>query len=124
MTPVRLHEEQMNNTTADNICDLVITDIAYGGRGIGRICGKVVFVPGVLPGETVRVRPAREHSNYSDAELFEVLDPAPADLEGAFLSIVAELGGPAGPTRGVCTAIRQEWEMARIRARLHRQQHG
>ena len=43
-----------------------------------------------------------------------VLDPDPADLEQAFLSIVAELGEPAGPTRGVCTAIRQEWRMAGI----------
>jgi hypothetical protein len=43
-----------------------------------------------------------------------VLDPDPTDLEAALLTIVADLGGPAGPTRGVCTAIRQEWEMARI----------
>src|SRR4051794_40106826 len=41
-----------------------------------------------------------------------ILDPEPEDLEAAFLSIVAEIGEPAGPTRGVCTAIRQEWEMA------------
>ena len=43
-----------------------------------------------------------------------ILDPEPADLEAALLSIVAELGEPTGPTRGVCSAIRQEWEMAGI----------
>ena len=43
-----------------------------------------------------------------------VMDPDPDELEGALLVIVAGLGEPAGPTRGVCTAIRQEWEMARI----------
>src|SRR3954451_23918804 len=43
-----------------------------------------------------------------------ILDPEPADLEVALLSIVAELGEPTGPTRGVCSAIRQEWEMARV----------
>jgi hypothetical protein len=43
-----------------------------------------------------------------------LLDPDPEDLEKTLLVIVAELGEPAGPTRGVCTAIRQEWEMARI----------
>src|SRR3954452_8342505 len=46
-----------------------------------------------------------------------VLDPEPADLEEAFLSIVAELADsaePAGPMRGVCTAIRQEWKMASV----------
>jgi hypothetical protein len=44
-----------------------------------------------------------------------IMDPDPGQLEEALLSIVAGLGEPAGPTRGVCTAIRQEWEMARIR---------
>jgi hypothetical protein len=43
-----------------------------------------------------------------------VMDPDPEQLEGALASIIADLGEPAGPTRGVCTAIRQEWEMARI----------
>jgi hypothetical protein len=28
------------------------------------------------------------------------------------LGIITEIGEPTGPTRGVCTAIRQEWEMA------------
>jgi hypothetical protein len=43
-----------------------------------------------------------------------VLDPEPESLEMALLAIVAELGEPAGSTRAVCTAIFQEWEMARL----------
>ena len=43
-----------------------------------------------------------------------ILDPEPEDLGAALLMIVQELGEPEGPTRGVCTAILQEWEMARI----------
>jgi hypothetical protein len=43
-----------------------------------------------------------------------VLDPDPEELEAALLAVIIELGEPAGPTRGVCTAIHQEWEMARI----------
>jgi hypothetical protein len=31
------------------------------------------------------------------------LDPEPKDLESALMTIVAELGEPTGPTRGVCT---------------------
>ncbi|MGO8903814.1 MAG: hypothetical protein ACLQU5_36555 [Isosphaeraceae bacterium] len=43
-----------------------------------------------------------------------VLDPDPDELEEALLAVIMEFGEPAGPTRGVCTAIHQEWEMARI----------
>ena len=41
-----------------------------------------------------------------------VLDPDPADLEATLLAIIAEQPEPAGPARGVCTAILQEWTMA------------
>jgi hypothetical protein len=44
-----------------------------------------------------------------------VLDPDPEELEAALLAVIIEFGEPAGPTRGVCTAIHQEWEMARIK---------
>jgi hypothetical protein len=43
-----------------------------------------------------------------------VLDPDSEALEAALLAVIMEFGEPAGPTRGVCTAIHQEWEMARI----------
>jgi len=36
--------------------ELSITDMAYGGEGVGRHEGRVVFVPFTIPGETVRVR--------------------------------------------------------------------
>ncbi len=43
-----------------------------------------------------------------------VLGPDPEELETALLAVIMEFGEPAGPTRGVCTAIHQEWEMACI----------
>ncbi len=49
-----------------------------------------------------------------------VLDPEEESLESALLSIVAELGEPSGSTRAVCTAITQEWEMARVSAEFWR----
>jgi tRNA/tmRNA/rRNA uracil-C5-methylase (TrmA/RlmC/RlmD family) len=36
-----------------------------------------VFVPGVLPGETVEVRFVRRHKNFSEATLIEVTQPSP-----------------------------------------------
>lgn len=42
------------------------------------------------------------------------IDPEPEALDEALAAIVAELGEPSGPTRGVCSAIRQEWSEARL----------
>jgi hypothetical protein len=43
-----------------------------------------------------------------------VLDPEPEALEDALLAIIAEVGEPTGPTRGICTTLLQEWQMARL----------
>jgi len=56
---------------------LTITDIPYGGRGIGRLDGKVCFVPGVLPGETVAVRIVKDRSDFTEAEPIELLSASP-----------------------------------------------
>jgi 23S rRNA (uracil1939-C5)-methyltransferase len=57
--------------------ELQITDIAFGGKGVGRIDGKAVFVPYVIDGETVSARIEREHKKFIEAELetVEVASP-------------------------------------------------
>jgi hypothetical protein len=40
------------------------------------------------------------------------LDPEPSELDAALAAIVAEFGAPTGPTRGVCSQVRQEWDQA------------
>ena len=56
---------------------LTITDIPYGGRGMGRIGGKVCFVQGVLPEETVRVEITRDRRDFLEARLLEILTLSP-----------------------------------------------
>ena len=58
------HEEVV--VTIDNLTNL--------GQGVGRIDGWVLMVPFALPGEKVRARVFRNHANYSDADLVEILD--------------------------------------------------
>lgn len=41
----------------------------------------VVFVPNVIPGESVRVRIYRNHATYSDADLLKILTPSPDRIE-------------------------------------------
>ncbi|HEX7062571.1 MAG TPA: 23S rRNA (uracil(1939)-C(5))-methyltransferase RlmD [Woeseiaceae bacterium] len=54
-----------------------IDGVTHDGRGIAAIHGKKVFVPGGLPGETVRILRRRRRSSFDEAELLEVLEPSP-----------------------------------------------
>lgn len=56
---------------------LLIDSISYGGAGVGRLNGKVVFVPFTLPGERVEVRIVREKKNFAEAQLLGVVEPSP-----------------------------------------------
>jgi hypothetical protein len=44
--------------------------------------------------------------------MLATLDPEPWELELALLQIVATIGPPEGPTRAVCTTVRDDWEAA------------
>lgn len=46
-----------------------------------RPSGWVIMVPFTLPGETVRVRIYRNHKNFSEADLVEVVTPSPHRIE-------------------------------------------
>ncbi len=62
-----------------------IADVAYGGRGVGRVeaGGLAVFVHGTLEGERVRARLASVHKRYAEAELLTVLSASAARSEPA-----------------------------------------
>lgn len=54
-----------------------IFDVGFGGSGVGRVEGKVWFVPFVWMGEKVRARAVTQKREYVLAELVEVLEPSP-----------------------------------------------
>ena len=64
-----------------HVLELEISTLTNLGVGLGRVTvgeGKwVVMVPFTLPGEKVRIRVYRNHKNYSEADLLEVLTPSP-----------------------------------------------
>ena len=49
-----------------------IDDIAFGGEGVGRVDGFVVFVPLVIEGETVEATITEVKKNFARAELVKV----------------------------------------------------
>jgi len=57
--------------------ELEVEDIAFGGKGIARLDGLVIFVEGALPGEQVRARIRRRKSDYAEATVREILSPSP-----------------------------------------------
>jgi len=63
--------------------ELEVTEMAHRGEAIGRLNGKVVFVPYAIPGEAVLVRPRLEKKDYLEAEIVEIRRPSPYRIEGA-----------------------------------------
>ena len=60
---------------------LEINDLAFGGKGVGRVHGIACFVPGVIDGEKVRVRIHKVKSRLMEAGLLEVIEPSPHRVE-------------------------------------------
>ncbi len=63
--------------------ELTIHDVAFGGSGVARHEGQVVFVPFTAPGERVRARVVRKKKNFVEAELLVAETTSPARVEPA-----------------------------------------
>jgi 23S rRNA (uracil1939-C5)-methyltransferase len=57
--------------------ELTIDDLAFGGEGVGRADGYVVFVRGGLPGDHLRVRLTESRGRFGRAVIEEVLVASP-----------------------------------------------
>ncbi len=56
---------------------ITITDISEAGEGIGRYDHRVVFVPAVVPEDTVEVQLVNTKPNYVNAKLHKIIKPSP-----------------------------------------------
>jgi tRNA/tmRNA/rRNA uracil-C5-methylase (TrmA/RlmC/RlmD family) len=61
--------------------ELLITDVAFGGKGVARANGEAVFVPYVIDGETVSASITREHKKFLEAELESIVTASPHRVE-------------------------------------------
>lgn len=61
--------------------ELTIDTLAFGGSGVARHEGYVVFVQGGIPGDTVRVEIGKSKRAYAEARVLEILKPSPDRLE-------------------------------------------
>ncbi|HWG55458.1 MAG TPA: 23S rRNA (uracil(1939)-C(5))-methyltransferase RlmD [Gaiellaceae bacterium] len=65
----------------DDELELTIDSLAYGGNGVARLDGFVVFVRRGLPGDTVRARVTKVKRGFAEALATEVLQPSPQRVE-------------------------------------------
>ena len=65
----------------DQELELHVESLAYGGNGVARLDGFVVFVRRGLPGDTVRARVTKVKRNHAEALAVEVLDAGPARVD-------------------------------------------
>jgi 23S rRNA (uracil1939-C5)-methyltransferase len=63
------------------ILSLTIDDLAFGGEGVGRADGYVVFVPGGLPGDRLRVRLVQVRSRFGRGVIDAVEQPSAQRVE-------------------------------------------
>jgi 23S rRNA (uracil1939-C5)-methyltransferase len=61
----------------DQELELRVDSLAYGGNGVARLNGFVVFVRRGLPGDRVRARVTKVKRNHAEALATEVLEPSP-----------------------------------------------
>jgi 23S rRNA (uracil1939-C5)-methyltransferase len=61
--------------------EVEIDSLAFGGRGLARADGLVVFVSGALPGDRVRVEITKAKKRFAEARTVELLSPGAERIE-------------------------------------------
>lgn len=62
---------------SDRIIDAEVKDLAFNGKSIGEVGGKIVFLDGGLPGEIVRAEIIRRKPRYDIAHVTEIIRRGP-----------------------------------------------
>jgi 23S rRNA (uracil1939-C5)-methyltransferase len=65
----------------DDVLELDVESLAYGGNGVARTNGFVVFVRRGLPGDRVRARVTKVKRSHAEALAVEVLQPGPQHVD-------------------------------------------
>jgi 23S rRNA (uracil1939-C5)-methyltransferase len=63
--------------TMGEVLELTVDSLAFGGAGVARLDGYVVFVAGGFPGDRVRAEVEKAKRAYAQARTIEILEPSP-----------------------------------------------
>ena len=75
-----------------DILECSIESLAFGGRGIARVEGKVLFVERTLPKQTVQVQITKSTKRFAEARPVNIIKQS-ADFEEPFCKHFGECGG-------------------------------
>src|SRR5262245_59609305 len=75
--------------SVDEEVDLRIDSLAYGGNGVARLDGFVVFVKRGLPGDLVRARVTKVKRSHAEAEAIAVVEPGAPRVDAPCLHFPA-----------------------------------
>jgi 23S rRNA (uracil1939-C5)-methyltransferase len=64
-----------------DLVELWVDGLAFGGEGIARIDGFVVFISGAIPGDRIIARIVKKKRGFANAVIAEILDPSPDRIE-------------------------------------------
>lgn len=67
----------MERPRRDDVLELDVEDLAFGGAGVARHDRFVVFARDTAPGDRARVRVTKSRRRFAEADLVEVLRPGP-----------------------------------------------
>jgi 23S rRNA (uracil1939-C5)-methyltransferase len=87
-----MFNQTMTAMRKGEIVEIAIENMAYGGRGIGRLDGFVVFVKGGVPGDRIKAKIYKKKKDYAEAGLVELISPSP-DREDAPCPYFGYCGG-------------------------------
>jgi 23S rRNA (uracil1939-C5)-methyltransferase len=76
----------------NQLVDLSVTGLAFGGMGIAKMDDFVVFVIGAVPGDVVRARIIKNKKRYAEARVDGLLTPSP-DRRPALCRSFGQCGG-------------------------------
>ncbi len=71
----------MNRPERGDELELQVDSLAYGGAGVARSDGYVVFVRGGVPGDTVRARVTKSKRSFAEADSVELLTSGPDRIQ-------------------------------------------
>ena len=87
-----------------DLIELRIDKMAYGGQGVARSNGLVLFVKGAIPGDRVKAQVVKKKRDYAEAKLTELLEPSPDRVEALW------------PYHGYCGGC--QWQHVRYERQL------
>src|SRR5436309_10602551 len=70
-------QDDMAHVRRGDLLTIDVTDLAFGGEGVARAGGYVVFVPGGVPGDRLDVRVTQVRPRFARAQIEGIQTPSP-----------------------------------------------